>query len=64
MYSSESCSYLCVKFLNIFLRYLGPAVEGDEQLMAIFASDFGIEVLESSPHIFVNGTFDVSYFSF
>ena len=38
-------------------------MEGDEQLMAIFASDFGIEMLESSPHIFVDGTFDVSYFS-
>jgi len=37
-------------------------VEGDAQLLAIFASDFGIEMLENSPHIFVDGTFDVGFF--
>ena len=40
-----------------FLRFFGRVSEGKEEMMAIFASDHAIEMLESSTAIFVDGTF-------
>ena len=40
-----------------YYRYLGPVKEDGEELMAIFASEFGIEMLKKAPIIAVDGTF-------
>ena len=41
----------------ILSRYLGPVTEGGTELIAIFASDFGLELLKKAPVIAVDGTF-------
>ena len=36
---------------------MGPVKEGGEELIAIFASEFGVEMLQKAPVIAVDGTF-------
>ena len=40
-----------------FLRYLGPVAADKDELIAVFASDFAIEKLETLSAISVDGTF-------
>jgi len=53
-------------FISIFYsRYFGPVQEGGEEMMAVFASEFGIDQLSKAPVIAVDGTFrDQLYFLF
>ncbi len=49
--------YKYLKNGSKFLRYFGTVSEGNEELIAVFASDFAIEKLEMAEVISVDGTF-------
>lgn len=43
--------------INFYLRFYGPVSSGAKEILAIFASDFGIEILAKAEIIYCDGTF-------